>query len=327
MSPTLSEISKIMKQEYPVFIVGAPRSGSSVLYNRLHQHPSFKLSNSKIELSESNIFADPYRAYQLYNSDIVKRQSLAYMVGNEAYYQQFLESTKFVQSHHKRVLAGVKFGRRVANKIKIPSNISRILSWRILLNDCLVQSFFYYAKQARGVKRLLEKTPSHIYYLPEIKTTFPYAKLLFIYRHPIDVFSSLKKRLEVEEKQPDNKKPLNWLRVSPETFSDDYASYMQIAQREQISNPSGFMMFKYEDFTNNPQAIFHRICEFVGEPYKEELITEQNEKKPWLSDPYVFKKITETTKEWKDFIKETDAQLIEDRLYNIMCQLDYPLYT
>lgn len=327
MSLTLWEISNIMKQKSPVLIVGAPRSGSSVLYNRLQQHSTFKLSKSGVEISESNIFVAPYRAYQLYNSDIVKRQSLAYMMGDEAYYQQFLDSTNFVQKHHKRILAGVKFGQRVAKKINIPTNISRTLSWRILLNDYLVQSFFYYAKQARGVKRLLEKTPSHIYHLPEIKTTFPYVKLLFIYRHPIDVFSSLKKRLQVEEMQPNNKKPLDWLRVSPETFCDNYASYMQIAQREQISNPSGFMMFKYEDFTSNTQAIFHCICKFVGEPYEEELIIEQKEQKPWLSDPNVFKGITESTKKWKDFVSETDAQLIEDQLYNIMCQLDYPRYT
>lgn len=311
MSLTLSEISDLMKQESPVFIVGAPRSGTSILYNRLQYHSSFKLSSPGVELSESKVFGNPYRAYYPANES-----TLGYMLGNESYYQQFLDSTK-------SILSGVKFMQRLAVK----RNISRRLLWTILLNDHLVQSFFYYAKQARGVKRLLEKTPTHIFRLPEIKSTFPSAKLLFIYRHPVDVFSSYKRRIKVETKLGKNQKEVDWLKLTPNKFCDNYANYIGIAEREYISNPSGFMMFKYEDFTSNPQDIFQRICEFIGEPYEGELLASEEQQNSWVQDPYLFKKITEKTKSWQDYISESDARFIEDRLNKVMSQLDYPRYT
>ena len=51
-------------------------------------------------------------------------------------------------------------------------------------------------QKARGVNRILEKTPAAIYHLPEINATFPCAKKLFIHRHPIDVFTSYRRRLK-----------------------------------------------------------------------------------------------------------------------------------
>jgi hypothetical protein len=317
MNPTLSDISNIMKMESPVFIVGAPRSGSSIFYKSLQYHSSFKLSKPGVELTETKVFESPYEAY-----DIFKNTSLAYMLDDKVYYQQFLDSTSSIQKYQK----SISYVRRIFKKVANKSNISRSFLWRILLNDRLVQSFFYYAKQARGVKRIIEKTPTHIFHLTEIKTTFPYAKLLFIYRHPVDVFSSYKRREQVEKELGSNEKGLAWLRITPEAFCDNYARYIRVAQREHISNPSGFMSIKYEDFTKDSQAIFTRICEFIGEPYEEELMFNKNQESDWKQDPYLFKGITEKTKNWKDFISEADARFIEDRLDKIMCQLDYPRY-
>ncbi|WP_446717972.1 sulfotransferase [Crocosphaera sp. Alani8] len=49
-----------METESPVFIVGAPRSGTSLLYRILQHHSSLKLQNiqnsSKVQLTESLIF-------------------------------------------------------------------------------------------------------------------------------------------------------------------------------------------------------------------------------------------------------------------------------
>ncbi len=69
----------------------------------------------------------------------------------------------------------------------------------------------------------------------------------------------------------------------------DYARYIRVAQREYISNPPGFMSIKYEDFTNNSQAIFNRIREFIGEPYEAKLIFNKKQESDWKQDPYLLK--------------------------------------
>lgn len=133
-------------------------------------------------------------------------------------YRQFQESTMWIQ-RYQRLLFLKSLFRRVANKmlsvITININLPKKLLWRIALNDILIRMFFYYASQARGMKRTLEKAPANIYYLPEIKATFPRAKLLFIYRHPVDVFSSYKRRLKVSNEIGIDQSQLVWLKISP----------------------------------------------------------------------------------------------------------------
>lgn len=46
MQLTLSQLRYFIQNESPVFIVGAPRSGTSLLYRSLQKHSSFKLQDS-----------------------------------------------------------------------------------------------------------------------------------------------------------------------------------------------------------------------------------------------------------------------------------------
>ena len=60
MNLSLTDTLNFMETESPVFIVGAPRSGTSLLYRILQHHSSLKLQNiqnsSKVQLTESLIF-------------------------------------------------------------------------------------------------------------------------------------------------------------------------------------------------------------------------------------------------------------------------------
>ncbi|NEO98671.1 MAG: sulfotransferase [Symploca sp. SIO2E9] len=311
-----------MKHESPVFIVGAARSGTSILYRTLQRHSSFKPQKYKhkdgVELTESNIFKSPYNTYYGYNSD-----AFTYMLGDEEYYHQFLGMTKSIQNY-QRLLIGKDILQKVAPKV----SVFRASLWRAAHNDILIRIFLYYAKQARGMKRIIEKTPQHISRLPEIKETFPHAKLLFMPRHPIDVFSSYQRRLKDSLKLGMKQSELKWLNLSPKTFCNKYASYMNIALQEKVANPSSFMLVSYEDFTSNTKGTLQDIFDFIEESYEEECIPEDKIKATgWQADPNLFGSIKSHTKSWKDFTNESDAKFIEDRLSEITHQLNYPRYT
>lgn len=325
MSLTNTEISKIMQWQSPMFIVGAPRSGTSILYRTLQRHSSFKpykcQDKSGVELTESNIFKTPYSIYSGSQAN-----AFAYMLSDEDYYSQFLTLTRSIQNYQKLLI-----GKEVFQKI-IPfvttNQTIRASFWKITKNDILIRTFLYYAQQARGMKRIIEKTPQHIARLPEIKATFPNAKLLFMSRHPLDVFSSYRRRFQDSLKLKMKESELKWLRLSSKEFCHKYANYMKIAFQEQAHDSSNFMLISYEDFISNTEFILHNIFEFIGESYEEECIpTDKIESISWQPDPNLFGAIKSKTKSWQDFVNESEARFIEDRLADIISKLNYPRYT
>jgi hypothetical protein len=326
MGITLSEISILMKNAAPVFIVGAPRSGTSILYRTLQNHSSFHPHNCKdssgVELTESNIFRDPYSICVGKESD-----AFAYMLGDQYQYHQFLELVAPILNRQK-LLLGKKLLQKVIPNIDFISPSWRVSLWKIAENDILIRAFLYHAQYARGVKRTLEKTPQHISRLPEIKETFPKAKLLFMPRHPLDVFSSYRRRFQDSIKAGMDRQSLKWLELSPQDFCSKYEGYAQLALREMNSNSSQFMLVRYEDFTGNTQAITQKILNFLGEAYEETCIANNKPKKvDWGADPNLFGAIKSSTKNWQDFINESDAKFIEKRLSHIMLQLNYTRYS
>lgn len=321
MSLTLSNIFNFMESESPVFIVGAPRSGSSLLYRILQHHSSLKLQNyqtlSKVELTESQIFQHPYK--------VGGSEQLNYMLNDSEKYNEFLDSTSWIRKFQNTLLVN-----KIASRILATSDSTFIkeVLWQLTMNHCLVATFFYYAKQARNVKRIIEKTPQSIFLLPEIKKTFPKAKLLFIYRHPIDVFSSYKKRFKISQELNNSKSSLGWLKIKKERFCKDYELSVNLALNEKSKNPEQFMMFAYENLVESPQDTIEEICDFINESFEEQcLVQNESNSSNWKVDTDLFGSINKRTKNWREFINEADGQYIENRLDNVMKSLNYSRYT
>ncbi len=319
MSITPLEISNIMKRESPVFIVGAARSGTSILYRTIQRHSSFIphkcQSASGVSLIESHVFKYTYSTYK-------QSDAWDYMLKDEEYYSQFLAAIQSIRKYQRLLVD--HFLIQIIGKKIYPF---KKLLFDVTKNDMLLHIFYYYAQQARGVKRIIDK-PNNILLIREIKATFPNSKLLFIYRHPVDVFSSYRRRLRVSLQEGMTDSEVSWLKISPQQFCRDYIRYMEIALREEVANSEQFMTIRYEDFTSNPQAILPNICNFLGEPYQEACIPENQKKSSeWQIDPNLFGGIKKTTKTWMDFMSEDEARFIEEGVSKIMYQVGYPRYT
>ena len=325
MDLSVQEISTLMRDGNPVFIVGAARSGTSILYRTLQRHSSFCPQKCQslptVDLTESNIFKDPYSSYNVSFSS--HQSALNYMLGTQEYYQKFLQQTSLLQKKQRFLV-----GKQAINKIIPLISLGRQYIWLASGNDLLVQVFFYYAQQARGMGRILEKTPQHIYRLPEIKATFPKAKLLFMPRHPIDVYSSYRQRLKKELELNTPRADLKWLQISPQAFCLRYALCMHIAHQEKIKNPQRFFLITYEDFTKHTQTKLREILDFLDEPYEEACLLEDESQKPnWQADPKLFESIQNNNKKWQDFVSKTEANWIENQLEKTMQKLNYQRYT
>ncbi len=327
MAVSSLKISALVKNQSPVFIVGAPRCGTTLLYRILQRHSSFTPRRyrpevqihcpAKFGLSESKVFSYPFKTYSADNAN-----AYAYMLCDDNAYSRFLAATKWIQKYQNYLR--MKF---ISQKVQDRSDWIRSWVFRFTLNHLLIRTFFYYAKSARDMQRILEKSPQ-ITKIPEIKTTFPEAKLLFIYRHPVDVFGSYRRRLKISLESGITPSSLAWLNIPAEEFCNLYSNAVELAVREETSNPDGFTAIRYENVTENPRAEMQRIFGFLGESYQEECLTEYGDEQPtWNIDPYLFAGIKKSTKDWRDFVSEAEAQFIEERLHETMLALNYPRYT
>jgi hypothetical protein len=207
---TASQISQLMKEKSPVFIVAAPRSGSTLLYKLLQYHYRFtpQKCHSKSEIApyETAAFRKPYHLPKY-------TPAFKYMLENRELHMQFLQDGReilnsktlfdlnLIISLHQKILTGEPEKYQLLGRV----TILRKLLWNLTGLKNFVRLFFYYSNLARGEERIVEKTPLHIFNLLEIRATFPQAKLIAIVRHPLDVYSSYKMRLKKELRQKQEK--------------------------------------------------------------------------------------------------------------------------
>ena len=189
------------------------------------------------------------------------------------------------------------------------------------LNHILLRSFFYFAKKARECNRILEKSPKTQKHSPKLLLAFPKCKILYIYRHPIDVYTSYVRRSQIEAGKA-------WLEKSPNNFCRMYMNDIKLALKYHSRMEHFSLLIKYEDFTQNTQAEFGKICRFLEEPYEKDAIVERNpDLTKWKPDPHLFGKIIPRTKNWEDYISLDDARYIEFELSATMKILKYRKYT
>jgi hypothetical protein len=303
----LFTISGEMKTTSPVFIVGMPRSGTSILYRTLQKHSSFTCRQENLQ--ETKLLNHANRSH-LFKRD--KPEALLnFMLNDSQRYQDFLESIRPIQLLHK----------------SIPRSFNDVLSsrsplwWRLNLNTLVVRAYFYYAKQARECNRLLEKSPNNLYQAEKLHSTFPLCKMLLIYRHPLDVYASYCKRKKIDS-------TATWADMDPGTFANFYSTAIDRAITCKDRYSGQFMIVKYEDFTTQPEDTLSLICDYLHEPMQKEMLIEHNpDPNKWKIDPNLFCAITSKVKNWQKFMAPETGQRVEDMLCRHMEKLGYSRYT
>jgi hypothetical protein len=173
---------------------------------------------------------------------------------------------------------------------------------------------------------VVEKTPLGYRNIAEIKWTFPESKLVYIYRHPVDVFSSYRKRMQFEIEK--GKEAPNWLDISPTLFCTRYRTSIKLTQRENNRRRHPMLLVKYESFTKEPTKESKRIFTFLEEPLEgEKIIEDKQHSSGWAPDPLLFGPIVSQTKDWNDYMTLAEARYIETELKKTMQDLGYTSFT
>lgn len=174
-------------------------------------------------------------------------------------------------------------------------------------------SKFNQQRNSSNKKWLLEKTPKHVYHIDKIYKHVKNPKIIILTRDGRDAIASLNKRygnldFSINRWINDNNV---WLRHS------------------KIKN---FHVLKYEDFVNDPKLQLEKICNFINEPYYDEILNyeqkeislpenffdglisdnHKNDKHKKLRDYQINKPIYDGTKRYINDLSEKDLNLLNN---------------
>jgi hypothetical protein len=301
----LRGISIAQRRSSPVFIVGDGRSGSSLLARTLELHPLFR--PREVAHHETKIFSYVNASHTLRPEKWTG--AFDYMCGDDRVFRQFLNSIKGIRALHRR--ADCRLVKSISNR--------SLLFWALFQNHIVVRSFFHHAAVARQCPRIVEKTPGHLQHLRHIKAAYPESRLIQIFRHPVDVYSSYRKVVE-------NIGRNTWADIGVQDFCREYQSRTAIALAWERRHD--FLRIRYESFVDNPREEWKRVCRFLEVEYSDEAVAiEFNPDRHDSFEKHIRGPISRKTKDWQRYLDAEEARSLEETLSGLMLRLKYDRYT
>lgn len=299
----LLTISRIVKQSTPVFIVGEARSGSTILFRSMLMQPSFR---PRVEnLQETSLV---FQAPSAGRFDQTSPRNLRrFMLDDEVMWGRFLAS-----------LRPIRRWLRMADRIGPGFGVR----WMLTPSKLVMRSYLFHAQQARGCLRVLEKTPTHVEHIPRLLSCFPNASILYVHRHPVDVYSSYIRRGMVDAKA-------DWARISADEFCRLYRRRTRMVLHALRERPDAVRLIRYGDLTADPETELGAICDFVDARFEPRTLAELDDPHQWAHwerSRHLYQGIKTHTKDWRDYLNSTDAHRIQEHLAPEMKVLGHDPY-
>lgn len=275
----------------PIFIVGAPRSGTTLFQYMLRSHPSISLPTG-----ESHFFIPLFRKEEAFG-DLSKQENIRAVL--EAMYEQ---SADFLDTD----IHGIKF------------DIDRLSREFHNENRTTMESIFsgLFEKNAlgEGKTRWGDKTPYYVLHMEMLLEKFPEAQFIHLIRDGRDVAMSLL----------DRKHDFG---VYNYFFAAKYWEiYVELGRKYGTAlGDKIYHEVRYEDLLNNPETSMKAVCNFLGEPYNHSLVnfkpSGEAGKTPLLQKPIQ----KENQAKWRNKMTYRQIETFERAVSKTLLDCGYPL--
>jgi hypothetical protein len=217
----------------PVFVVGGPRSGTTLLSAMLAAHPSFDCGPETHCLSRWARLGPRERARILDPTDWPERAT--------------------------RYVASLSLGKKPVHLMYGISvdEVRADLAGRQPSLAALLESLTAQRARVNRTSRWVEKTPRHLEVPELIIEAWPHARIVRIVRDPRDAAVSLTRVPFGTESLLTNLSVL--------------ARMNEVAASFYRTSASTFTL-RYEDLIDDPEGELTRLCEFIGEPFERAMI-------------------------------------------------------
>jgi hypothetical protein len=133
-----------------------------------------------------------------------------------------------------------------------------------------------------------DKTPAHIFFVPQLLEWFPNAKFVHTFRDPRAIYSSRKKKAEDKAEQTGRSK-LRRLGVIFQLASSlhvivNWRRAERCHQKYEAQLPGRYTLMKYEDLVRQPDVTLARICSFLNIPLTQSMLSQTVVNSSFLPD-------------------------------------------
>lgn len=277
----------------PVFIVGAPRSGTTLLQYMLRSHPALSLPTG-----ESHFFIPLYRnAAQfgdLSQADNVRRVLRAM----EAQSAEFLHTD----------FHGLKFNvESLAREF--------VAEERRTMRD-IITGLFEKNAAGEGKPRWGDKTPYYVLHLPKLLEWWPDAQIIHIVRDGRDVALSMFARRH------------DFRAYNTYLAAKQWEQYVETGHTLGQAVPKAqYLELRYEDMISNQTAALQAICAYLGEAYSDDLLDYKKSGEAGKT-PLLQKPIQKSNQDkWKLGMSPWQIRVFESAAGATLEKFGYPLTT
>lgn len=242
----------------PVFIIGMPRTGTTILHALLHEDKAHRSP-----LSWECLLPYPVSTPENFN-DNPQLQTITKEFG-----QLFKLVPDFQKKHHMSAVSpqeciGVNFldfnSFQTAAQVYIPSYMEWFLNQADKLSTMKWHKRFLQYLQSGGVeaKRWLLKSPVHLIRLEEIFEVYPDAKIIMTHRHPGKVVASATSLISsVRSLYSDHEDPIRTGDEQCIFWSE--ANNRFLAQRDKLNKEDQIIDLYFEDFVSDQMKLVEKI--------------------------------------------------------------------
>lgn len=223
----------------PIFIVGMGRSGTTPLQLSLSMHPAISV------FGETAAFVLPQKYGSLSRPSQMRR-----------FLRDWKQHLQFTP--HRGLVEDAELLLRLRACTTYADVLNRMIG-TIALGEAKV--------------RWGEKTPRHIFYLREILSCFPDARIVHIIRDPRAAVSSAIRAFERGKSTAFNVYHFTryWLRC------------IDVHKAQLLAKNPNYLAVRYEDFVVDTEATLRKICQFTGIDYSPELLNFQRRAKDYVA--------------------------------------------
>jgi len=251
------------KIEQPVFIIGMPRTGTTILHALMHEDPAHR-SPLAWECLLPYPAASPGAFHDnAQRSTVVKEFSQLFKLVPDFKRKHYMEADSPQECLGITAFDFNSF--QFSAQLYLPSYMEWFFEESDMLGTMRFHKRFLQYLQSGGVKadRWLLKTPVHLMRLPEIFEVYPDARIIMTHRKPADIVSSAASLISsVRTLYSDHENPM----VTGEEQAMIWSKYFDrfIDSRKALDKEDQIIDLKFEDFVADQVGLVKNIYEGFG---------------------------------------------------------------
>lgn len=285
LDETTQEIARRSPQHPYVFVVGCPRSGTTLLQRMLDCHPQLAVANDTHFIP---------RAIEKVIPQAIES------VTDGADLPLTPEIVESVRNYHR-------FAR-----LKLPDATVRQVAAKVATYGQLVSALYVEYGRLRGKPLAGEKTPDYVRWLPFLHGLFPWTKVVHIIRDGRDVCLSMLEWAK-EDKGPGRFEL--WREEPVGVCALWWGWHVSSGRRDgEALGPSKYRELQYEELVVRPEETLRDLANFLDLPFASEMFAYYEGKtrsQPGLSAKKAWLPPTPGLRDWRSQMAPCDVELFE----------------